>query len=340
MKFNRLILLFILLPNCLIAQQFSEEYILPIRNIDHQGNVRSLEVKNYSYEPNYLGEVDTLPGYFQLFFRKDGSREKYIDLNKQKVSDRAVYYDSLNRVTFIEYPDKDPYSKIIYQYTTAGNTPAVEEIFDSAGQILEKTLVTFQENKPVRIDCYVQDTLRHYYTYAYNDNDSLVTKIFNNTPDGFGITLSRSFTGDEETKELWPNDTSVYEYSEKEDTLIRKRYDNRELKETHKYYKQDTLEYQETEGAVEKNIIIKTPTYIQERHVFSSDLFIFTFGKHADIYETININNPEYNKKEVQDIEIKEDPYGNWISKKYYREHQLIKKIEREITYYNAKSVP
>lgn len=178
----------------------------------------------------------------------------------------------------------------------------------------------------------------------------IIKDNFYNTPNGFGITWDKSFTGDKTVKNLFHNDSTLYSYKTISDTLITiKDKMSSSFKEITKIYncKDYILDIKEEYYRNYLERSSHTYTYKSKDSITWLNYSYSSNREITDYYKTmtnskISIYKRKSNffsdKKEYTDITQIEtilDSHKNWIKKIYSKDNFISNIVTREIEYYD-----
>ena len=258
----------------------------------------------------------------------------------------SVYFDSHGRIKKRESLDSDYTVRFTYDDKNGVSKKIRREpdVYGIKDNIIQYDLELLKPKIEKRYRS--KDMLIDSTTYSYNSQGDLKTKIAYNTS-GYGITLGSSITGGEEKKDVFPHDTTRFEY---------KYHDSGKVKEKTKFwlngpYKKyfysqsgDTLvttqkeheKYSDTKWQIEK--ITKTfgNTTIELIYLNSSYFDdIKKMYKNSRLTALIRFKDGKITNKIDHSYEISKDTLGNWIELKHYKDGELVKTRIREIQYWN-----
>lgn len=319
-----------------------ERYILPARDLDHNAScVKSIRVKSYHFYKN-SNQPDTIYREYMVIYKNNKLIKRLSFSENDSTPTQEIFYDDLGRITKITRKNFwDKKFKLIQSFSENFEYPdSINLYFDN-----KKTqfyLNTFDNNHQItKQEYYIQDTLRTYTTFRYDDEKRLIQQIKVNTKNGFGITLDKSITGTTDEKTLYPNDTINYKYLAIGDTLIRKEFENGDLKQitkmidSDKYsveilekYRWDYFSFEETTKKYKDSTIVTRYSFNKENDTTS----IIREHRSEDKIKTSRIR--KNNKSESEIILRKQfDSLGNWIKKSRIRNSNLEEEIYRTINY-------
>mgnify|MGYP005990894299 CR=1 FL=1 len=343
-----LIIIIVLITNLISAQNKTiDAYVSNIWNIEHTGSVKSIFIERLDfYKKNDL-KIDTSKYTNKVFFDKNDNLVKRYDFwNGFKEPTQIVYYDTLNRVSKIKREHSGKITEIINQYfSNSSKIPDSLNIFEN-GKIKREQIINHSSNNLlIKREFFRNDTLRHYNLYKYNSENQLIKKLFINTRNGFGVTLDKSITGNKSEKHLNPNDSIIYKYQEKTDTLIIKEYKYNKLNKIIKKIKNKNLELKIEDdfwnGKLESRFSnykwkdsIKTEYLRFNEKLEVNEYRNITTSKNKIIEKwKYSINNESPENVEIKNIKTQYDQFKNWIKKTYILNGVIKKEINRKIEY-------
>ncbi len=351
MKSN-IILLFLLFSNlCIYSQKKPIENISNSKEflpIDFNGCIKSMAIKSYSYNKK-KETTDTTASYYKIFFAKNGNITKHIYFDKSLTNEkRIIEYDELERIKTIKINDDGKIWLASEQFfNNFSNYPDSTNIYHYGNKYKGKYINLFNKKNLIKQEFYTQDTLRHYNIYIYDAKNRLIKDIFYNTKNGFGITIGKSITGNQDEKTLWPNDSTIYEYKKTKDTLITIKLKRKGWKEIKKELKSNDFSLVILEKYNRDFLENSRYTYKSKDSIFDCTYYYKEKKEIRSFYKTITslksivsnwksdsfFDNEE--KNETVYIETEYDAYNNWIKKKKSKDNITISLVTREIEYYH-----
>lgn len=350
MKLN-IILLFLLFSNLWIYSQKK-----PIENnsnskeflpIDFDGRVKSIAIKSFSYDKK-KETIDTTASYCKIFFTKNRKISKNIYFDKSFSNEKKIIeYDELERIKTIKINDAGKIWMASEQFfNNFSNYPDSTNIYYYENKYKEKYINLFNKKNLIKQEFYTQDTLRHYNTYVYDNKNRLIKDNFYNTTNGFGITIGKSITGDQDEKTFWPNDSTIYEYKKIKDTLITIKHQPKVWDEIKKEIKTKDFSLVILEKYDRDFLNNSRYTYKSKDSIFDCSYYYKEKKEIRSFYKTITTlksivsywKNDFFNdeeRTETVNIEIEYDAYNNWIKKSYSKDKIVTSLITREIEYYH-----
>ena len=212
-------------------------FVLPARDLDHNGCINDIRVKSYHYYQNKK-EPDTIyREYLAIYDETKVSKLLSFSQNNPKPT-QEIFYDNLGRVTKLKRENYGNKKFLITQYFSNDSQypDSTNLYFD--GLKNESYLNTFSKDTLVnRQEHFMRDTLRTYTIFNYDTKDRLIQQIKVNTKNGFGITIGKSITGTKDEKRLNPNDSILYVYETIGDSLIKTKIRDQELDGERNNYK-------------------------------------------------------------------------------------------------------
>lgn len=343
-----LIIIIILITNLISAQNKTiDAYVSNIWNIEHKGSVKSIFIERLDFDKKNDLKIDTSRYTNKVFFdKKDNLVKRYDYSNSFKEPTQIVNYDTLNRISKIKREHNGKITEIINQYfSNSSKIPDSLNIFENGIIKREQIINHFLNNLLIKQEFFRNDTLRHYNLYKYNSENQLIKKLFINTRNGYGVTLDKSITGNKSKKHLNPNDSIIYKYQEKKDTLIIKEYKYNKLYKIIKKIKNKNLELKIEDdfwnGKLESRFSnykwkdsIKTEYLRFNEKLEVNEYRNITSSKNKIIEKwKYSINNESPENVKIKDIKTQYDQFNNWIKKTYILNGVIKKEINRKIEY-------
>lgn len=349
---KRIILLFFFLMNFmfLLAQNDPiNRFIIPPRNIDFKDCIKSITVFDYSINSS-RNNIDTIKEVNKILFDKKGIITKQYNCVKS-IEDlwQIIEYDNKGRIKTIFRKNNDKISLFVKQFFNEfSEYPDSLNIYRGEKDKTEQYLNTFNGKLLVKQGFYTQNTLRHYKSYQYDKKNRLIKESFINTKNGWGITIDKSITGNNDEKTLNPNDNTTYEYNLIKDTLVITKT-NITAKHTYKEIKRvlKTKKYTlEVNDEYDNDHLQNSTQIYTSKDSISHNIFYYNNKKEISrYYKTITTPNSqignwnsEVNKgkesTQTIKIEIVLDKFNNWTKKTYLSDNIITRIITREIEYY------
>jgi hypothetical protein len=309
------------------------------KSIDLQVDVPRAKVITYRYYEtrNDTLRLQTLMPVREYHFSKRGELIS-IKRRNEKTGQVDVQYDFDKHTRIIRFSGYDTYS--IYKYDEKNYT-SVEFTFLNNGKLITKTIAFYdKQNNLVKKEIYRENGgLANIVSYRYNQNKQLVQELFVNTPNGFGVTIDGTQLGGKKEFTLWPNDTTIYQYMNSGDTLIvNKNKNSKPQSITKTYHVGDTLFYKQygysmLEKKFKHELTVKTAGKIKIEllYVFSEVRYYYDSD---ELQKIVRYENGNPYIVEYYSYSAVNDEKGNWIKKETFSNDKLIRKIERNISYY------
>lgn len=347
MKLSTIFLFLLFSKLCIYSQKIpienNSKQILPI---DFHGCVKSITIKSLHFnEKNKT--IDTTATVYKVLFAQNGNITKSMYFDKSGDNEwKTIEYDELERIKTIK-TKKDGITWLSSEqfFNTFSTYPDSTNIYSYGNKYKEKYINLFNKKNLIKQEYYAQDTLRHYNTYIYDNKNRLIKDNFYNTKNGFGITLGKSITGDEDEKTLNSNDSITYEYKKIKDTLITIKHQpkiwneiKKEIKSNNfslvivEKYNRDFLDNSRHIYKSKDSIFDCTYYYNGKKEIRSFYKTITTPTRIVSIWKSDSYYNNE-EKIETTYTDIEFDAYNNWIEKKYSKD-KIISQISRKIEYY------
>ena len=288
--------------------------ISTVHSFDFSPEGKLKQIKRYDPETNQKLIKYTFDE-FERIIRTEGQSgisNEYVYDDKNMISKWIMHSDSI-----------DSYIRIKYFYENEDPEPrlTLRKRYRNTGELADST------------------------RYYYNNHGHIIRSILHSTPNGYGITIGASITGDEDKFIPNPSDTVHYYRtydSIGEITSITTHRLGRPFKRETFTISNDTLitriedyrRFEEEPWRLEK--IIKEIDDLRIEFIplsnFSDDIiWIYENGLRT---KTIRLDNDKIT--EVINITYQNtyDPRGNWIERKKFRDGELVQVIRREIEYY------
>lgn len=318
-----------------------ERFVLPARDLDHNGCINNIRVKSYHYYENKK-QPDTIYREYLAIFNEDKVSKRLSFSQNNPEPTQEIFYDNLGRVTKLKRKNYGNKKFLITQhYNNNSQYPdSTNFYFDDIkneayiNTFSKDTLITRQEH-------FMRDTLRTYTKFEYDNSNRLIEQIKVNTKNGFGITIGKSITGTKDEKSLYPNDSILYIYRTIGDSLIKTKIKDQELAEKEITIKNDTTKTEIFENYGWGYLRSKK---ITRKYQDSTNIKQYYFDRNKDtttiVFEIrtsdlifskwIGKNSSSDNKILIRTIN---DSRGNWIKKEKINNGVLEDEIFREINY-------
>jgi hypothetical protein len=317
-----------------------ERFVVPARELDHNGCVNNIRVKIFHFYEN-SNKPDTIYREYLAIYKDKKLLKQEGYVQNDSTPWQEILYDKLGRVSKLSRKKYDGKKFQIVQYFSNNSQYPDSTNFYFDDKKNESYINTFLDTLVSKQEHYMRDTLRTYSTFKYDENYRLIEHIKVNTKNGFGITLGKSITGTEDIKHLNPNDSITFSYSSKGDTLIRKEYDKGELEEI---IKTVTENQHKTEIIQEYGWGYYNRKIITKKLEDSIKVISYSFNRNQDTTSVlIEVRKPDKitsdwsqngrNSKSEIIIKTENDSLGNWIKKTKIRNGALEDEILREINY-------
>lgn len=351
---KRLPLLFVLLMTQLFifAQNNAvSRFVYPPRNIEHSGQAKSITTYNYSFRIK-KDVVDTTKTVDKILFNKRGIMLKQWNFNNSEVEPwQIIEYDNKGRILIISRKDKDRISLFAKQFfNNFSYQPDSLNIYRGEKRKTDQYVNQFNKKLLVKQEYFTQDTLRHYNTYQYDKKNRLIKESFINTKNGWGITIGKSITGNQDEKTLNSNDYTTYNYNKFKDTLVitkTKFTPKHTYKEVNKELKKNTYSLEIKDEYDNDYLHQSTHTYTSKDSIFYCTYYYKRNNKRISrFYKTITKPNVQVgtwnsnvgtDQESTQTINIETtlDRFNNWTRKAYSTNNITTQLIIREIKYFN-----
>lgn len=239
------------------------------------------------------------------------------------ITNEYVYDDKTMTSKWVMHSDSiDSYIRIKYYYENKDSEPRLilRKRYRSTGELADSTM------------------------YTYNDRGHVVRSVLHNTPNGYGITIGASITGDEE--KFIPNPSDTVHYYRTYDsngkiTSVTTHRRGRPFKRETFTTSVDTLitriedyrRFEEEPWQLEKIIKDVDDQKIEFIPISFSDDIIWTY-KNGLRTKTIRLDNDEITEEINTTYQRTYDSRGNWIERRKIRDGELVQIVRREIEYY------
>lgn len=271
-------------------------------------------------------------------FYKSGKikQVEFLDIQSKEIRG-YVSFDTLGRFKEHEnistnywikfsYDDKNGISKKIRK------EPDVYGIKDNIIQYDLELLKPKTEERYRNKDMLIDSTV-----YSYNEYGDLKSKIVYNTS-GYGITLSSSFTGGKERKEVIPTDTTSYNYTYNQNGKIIKKtkYRGQNIYEQYTYTQRgDTLISHKKGYNAFREMTKEFENWKIHITYLDGYKYIKKVYRNEQLLSLIHFDDDKIKEKINHTYEFTNDAHGNWTELNHYKEGELIETKFREITYWD-----
>ena len=181
---------------------------------------------------------------------------------------------------------------------------------------------------------------------TFTKYDDLKTRVFYNTPNGGGITIDKSITGDKDEFTAWSSDTVAnfeYKYDQEGNILERREIDSGDLEEKKVFTrKKDTLVtatyyYSSLDGEITSKKIEKEFGNFKEMTSLGSDTdhtYLYFNGRlKSELAFDTERDTTYHNRKYT--YKTKKDGRGQMIELRQFEDGKLIQLVTREIEYWD-----
>lgn len=322
---------------------FPEKYVWRYHKPDYNGSVANIKVITKYKEESIEAFVTSRKEVY--IFTSEGklSGIKRLDPETNKLIS-AFYFDEHERVRRTEnkrgiaseyvYDDGKLTSKWIRFNNPSSSYLNIEFFYEEVDSNVRPKL-----RKKYRNTGELADSTKYYY----NSNGDLVRSITHNTPNGYGITIDASITGDED--EFIPNssDTVRYHHTYNSDGEITSvttyRFGKPFKRETYStindtsitLIERSYLSFDQTFG-LEKTIKEIGDYKIEYIPINSGDI-TWVYKDNLRVKSLLRRNN-EIIEEINNEYQKRYDSFGNWTERKRYRNGELNQIVTREIEYY------
>ncbi|RVT79613.1 hypothetical protein EOD40_00430 [Flavobacterium sufflavum] len=331
---------------------FSRFVTLPNYNDLKNAKVKTLNIDDISYTKQN-NKIDTSKISTKIEFLKNGLFSKITtsNFNKYYKNQRLIEFDKSGRPIVIFNKRNDSLSVLAKQFfSNSRKQPDCINIYEKGKKLGEQYINHFKNNLLVKQEYFLQDTLKHYHQYTYDNKRQVIKEKLHNTPNGFGITWDKSITGDKTVKNLFPNDSTLYSYKTINDTLITiknktsssfkeitKKYTNKDyILDIKEEYFRDFLErstHTYTYNSKDSITILNYSYYSNKEK--TSYYKIMENSKFSIYRRKSDFFNDKEEHTETTQIETILDSHKNWIKKIYSKDNFISKIVTREIEYYD-----
>lgn len=306
-------------------------------------SVKNIQVTFENLDRNDSLKVDYIR---KFYFRENGKIKKAAFINPEtQLSWKEYFYDEHGRITLNILARDKPYVFYNYQYFDSLLVTKRYEM-NPEGQILRKNYIEYHSSlmKPKAFKTFRNDsTLADSTLLTYTKYGDLKARIFLNTPNGYGITVGKSITGDKDEFTAWPSDTTQYEYkyNAKGEILERKKFDSGELEEVINYVrKADTLITITKDIGIDQSVnnIVKRKEFgpftetTYEWEYFPKSRY---FEKNSRLKWVEKFEEKNVIERNNYTYEITRDNKGQMIQQKQFKDGKLTQIITHEIEYWN-----
>ena len=349
---KRLILLYVLLmtQTLVFAQNNAvSRFVYPPRNIDFSGCTKSITTYNYSFKTN-KETIDTTKTVDKILFNKKGTIKKQWNCNNSVDDPRQIIeYDNKGRILTISRKNKDGISLFAQQFfNNFSEYPDSLNIYRGEKRKTDQYINHFNKKLLVKQEYYTQDTLRHYNTYQYDKRNRLIRESFINTKNGWGITIGKSITGNQDEKTLNSNGYTTYHYDNYKDTIVitkTKFTPKHTYKEVKKELKKNTYSLEVKDEYNNDYLHQSTHSYTSKDSIFYCTYYYKNKKEISRFYRTVtkpNVQVGSWNSNVGTDQESTQttkidtvlDKFNNWTRKSYSTNNITTQLIIREIEYY------
>lgn len=318
-----------------------DRFVLPARDLDHNGCINDIRVKSYRYYENRK-EPDTIYREYLAIYDEDKVSKRLSFSQNNPKPTQEIFYDNLGRVTKLKRENYGNKRFLITQhFSNDSQYPDSTNLYFD-GLKNESYLNTFSKDTLVnRQEHFMRDTLRTYTIFNYDTKNRLIQQVKVNTKNGFGITIGKSITGTKDEKRLNPNDSILYVYETIGDSLIKTKIRDQELDEKEIIIKNgnNKIEIFENYGwgyLRSKKITTKYQDSTKIRRYYfdrKKDTSFIVIEKRTS--EQIVSKWTGKNSSSESEILIRtiKDSRGNWIKKEKINNGVLEDEIFREINY-------
>ncbi|GEM_PF-2016652 len=307
--------------------------------------VKNIKVTVQELNRNNSLEVEDIKTFN---FRKNGSIKSVEFINSSNELYSVHYYDKFERIKLQISVRDDPYVFNRYNYN---DSLLVTKRFrqNSNGKILRKNLIEYSSYpfRPIKFKTFKNDsTLADSTILTYTEFGDLKTRVFYNTPNGYGITVGKSITGNKDEFTAWPNDTVAYlkyKYDQEGNILERRKFDSGALEEKNVYTrKTDTLvtttyHYSSFDGKITSKKIEKEFGDFKEVTSLGSYTdykYIYSKGQlKSELAFENQRDTTYYNRKYT--YKTKKDDRGQMVELRQFEDGKLIQLVTRKIEYWN-----
>jgi hypothetical protein len=346
------ILLFFCFSNIFIfSQEKSIEkfiYKSEYEHLEHVNSPKSIFIENYEFD-NRGKKKNHLSKNYKVIYDSQNKITQHLVFGKNSKNPfKITTYDSLNRISKIEINRENKNGEIVIQYfNRVIQFPDSLKIFSIEMIERRKFINHFKDNLLKRRDLIEKDTLRYYSLFEYDSKNKLIKELNINTKNGFGVINKLGYSP---TKTLYPNDSTLYNYTKSGDTIIVNRERYLGLVVTEKNYKNDNVVINVEEQTSTKsglrfqkitNFKWKDSTKIEHKYFKDKDVLKSYYNTY--IYQDkiisqwknpIMMDNGESEKQEITKVQTTFDKKGNWIKKTYIRNEFKVKEVRRTIEYF------
>ena len=309
-------------------------------------SVKNIRVTVQSLNRNDSLEIKDIKTFH---FRKNGSIKSVEFVNEKTNEFYSVhYYDKFGRIKLQVSVRDDPYVFSRYNYN---DSLLVTKRFrqNSDGKILRKNFIEYSSNPtlPVKFKTFKNDsTLADSTRLTFTKFGDLKTRVFYNTPNGGGITIGKSITGDKDEFTAWPSDTVAYfeyKYDQEGNILERREIDSGDLEEKIVYTrKKDTLvttryHYSFFDGKITSKKIEKEFGNFREvtsLGSYTDRKYLYFKGQlQSELAFESERDTTYYNRKYT--YKTKKDDRGQMVELRQFEDGKLIQLVTRVIEYWN-----
>lgn len=317
-------------------------------HLEHVGSPKSIFVKKTTFDRKGK-ELDYLSSNHKAIYNNQDKIIKHFVFGKDLQNPfKIITYDSLNRISKVEINRENEGGEITLQYFNQSlKYPDSLKTYSKKRVEQRKIVNRFKNNLITRRDLFEKDTLRYYTIFEYDSKNRLTKELNINTKDGFGTTIN--FSGTPTKKIMNRNDSIMYHYENKNDTIIVYREQFKGLIVANKVFKKKNIEIKiEEEITNGKPFIRKTKFIWKDSTIIKHNYYKGKQKKELKSYynraeykdKIISTSKNPYRmrdglpeEKEVTTIQTVLDKYGNWVKKTFIWNKIKLKEIKRIIVY-------
>ncbi|MBW1655113.1 hypothetical protein [Flavobacterium quisquiliarum] len=318
--------------------------VLP-HDLDFTGRVKKITITDFISNKQNTN-VDSVRAISETNFAKNGK----IELVKSYVSFlnnswKIIELDKLERITKISFKRGDSITNPIKQYYSNDSNFPDSTLINTDKNYKEKYVNTFNNKKVVKYEYFVNDKLKDFRIYKYNDKGQLIEDFYTSTENDSDQTLISKEADNGVMLSFYPERKIFYEYEKKKDTIItitiRPKF---AMKEIRKSLKKPNFNFEIFEK-YENNILVKKEITTTLKDSISEFHFRYDGNGQIDSYYN-TFTNPRKritkytlskNDKEslyIVNIDIVYDRFKNWIKKTYLINDKISGITERKIEYH------
>ena len=345
----RFILILLLIPSKVISQNRLPSYPSTQESVIKYPDLSYPKVKKVvCIDFSFINDSMTYKKKIEYTYSQNKiSMIKYFDSKSDSVF-AILRFDKYFRIINQDRLDKY-FMKSTYSYDD-NNFKSTETQFYKNLTIFQKTEIYYNKNyQPIKKIEYNGDSvLSCYWTYKYNNLGDLIEQIFINTPNGQGIILDSSITGNTDRFFASPNDTTRFSifYDSLKRPIIKTEYHNSIKKKRIEFkYFQDSSYIKTTKylgfgsGPSEFEFEIKHDSIKILKNQFLNwddstkinseyiSVYVNNVLKNASVPKTYTVTDYKYR------TDLQYDSHKNWIKKTFFENGRINRIIERKITY-------